>query len=186
VTTSRRPKYWEDFSPAATRAGAELAALRRGVGQEPGSVPDLWRFHRVHISEYEADTGAPSDRLTAEHIALTLFAVHQQAQRQSMHREKTGFGTALRHLRQSDKYKTIPDALDARVNALATSGDLPELTHHLRGLVTQLRGISQPLDYTRLYYDVLAWHVPEGQDRVRRSWGAQYYDWAGPKRQGDV
>ena len=179
MTTDRRPMYWEEFSPGSPRAGAELACLRRGVGREPGNVPEMWRFHRVRISDHEARTGAPSAPLTAEHTALTLFAVHQQAQRTCMHHRGTGLGTALRLLRQSSQFKDNPAALDTRVNALATSTDVAELAHHLRGLVTLLRGIGQPLDYTGLYYDVLYWHTPQGQERTRRTWGAQYYDWAG-------
>ncbi|MCX5206046.1 type I-E CRISPR-associated protein Cse2/CasB [Streptomyces sp. NBC_00237] len=182
MTARRRPLYWEDFTPGALRAGAELAALRRGIGQEPGNAPDMWRFHRVRISEYEAQTGAPSSTLAAEHTALTLFAVHQQSQRTSMHRAKNGLGSALRTLRQSDQYRNNPEALDTRVNALATAEEVGELAHHLRGLVTQLRGISQPFDYTALFYDVLRWHTPEARDQVRRRWGAQYYDWADTER----
>ncbi|MER6010192.1 type I-E CRISPR-associated protein Cse2/CasB [Streptomyces bluensis] len=183
-TEPKRPRYWwESFSPDAARAGAELAVLRRGIGKEAGSVPEMWRFHRASLDSYEADTGLPSARLRAEHTALTLFAVHQQSQRKSMHQEKTGLGQALRRLRQSDKYKSNPETLDTRVNVLATSFDVAELAHHLRGLTTLLRGIQQPLDYTRLYYDVLGWHSPEGQDRARRRWGAQYYDWADAKPQ---
>ncbi|MGW3731173.1 type I-E CRISPR-associated protein Cse2/CasB [Streptomyces sp. NPDC000851] len=181
TTTDRRPMYWEEFSPDSARAGAELACLRRGVSREPGNVPEMWRFHRVRISDHDARTGAPSAPLTAEHTALTLFAVHQQSQRKSMHRQGIGLGASLRQLRQSEKYKKNPQALNARVNALATSADVPELAHHLRGLITQLRGIGQPLDYTSLFSDVLAWHSPEGQERTRRRWGAHYYDWADSK-----
>lgn len=176
---NRRGMYWEEFSPAAARSGADLAALRRGLGQEPGSVPELWRFHRASISSYEADSGELSPNLAAEHAALTLFALHQQSQRQPMHHRDIALGAALRRLRASDPYKNSPEALDTRVNVMATSGDVPELVNHLRGLVTLLRRSGQPLDYTRLYYDVRDWHFPERQDRVRRRWGAQYYDWAG-------
>ena len=181
MTTDRPTYWWEDFSPEAARSGADLAVLRRGIGAQPGTVPQMWRFHRTRISDFEADTGAPSARLTAEHTALTLFAVHQQSQQRPMHIDTIGLGTALRLLRQSEKYKNNPDALNARVNALATSSDVPELSYHLRGLITLLRSIGQPLDYTRLCSDVYSWHFDDGPDRVRRRWGAQYYDWAGEK-----
>ncbi|KPI15684.1 CRISPR-associated protein, Cse2 family [Actinobacteria bacterium OK074] len=180
MTERKKPAYWwEKFSPTKTpHAGAALAALRRGIGQEPGAVPEMWRFHEAELESAVAETGAPSAELTAEHTALTLFAVHQQSQRQPMHRKGTGLGSALRRLSQSPQYKETPDALNARVNALATSADVLELAHHLRGLITLLRGIGQPLDYTQLHDDILAWHYPDGQARVRRRWGAQYYDWS--------
>ncbi|MFF8414505.1 type I-E CRISPR-associated protein Cse2/CasB [Streptomyces omiyaensis] len=167
--------YWEEFSATASGAGADLAALRRGLGQEAGGVPELWPYHRCVLPEYVAEEGHRDYRLTAEHAALTLFAVHQQHQQQPMHVAGVGTGVALRALRKSEKFSE--EAVDRRVNAAATSTDTAELVHHLRGLVTQLRGIRQPLDYTRLYRDIRNWHFPEGQERVRRSWGAQYYAW---------
>jgi CRISPR system Cascade subunit CasB len=48
----RRPYYWErhndgkgNWSRKDWPPGAELAALRRGIGREPGAVPDMWPFY---------------------------------------------------------------------------------------------------------------------------------------------
>jgi CRISPR system Cascade subunit CasB len=167
--------------------GADLAALRRGLGRSPGSVPEMWRFYK------NSAEGKPT-AFEAEHAALTLFAIHQQSQDRPMHRDGIGLGTAVLALRQHGQPKSDqpkPEAADAgkpesidwskidpvdrRFHAAATASDLTELIWHLRGLITQLRGIDQPLDYTRLYKDLCTWQWPDGADEVRRCWGMQYF-----------
>jgi len=144
----------------------------------------------------------------AEHAALTLFAVHQQAQERPMHRARVGLGTAVLVLRrhydsprpglpgkveQADGAAAEPqrgnglaaDAtqvdwsrvhpVDRRFTAATTATGPTELVLHLRGLVTQLRGIGQPLDYTRLHEDLCLWQDPRRAGEVRRRWGMQYF-----------
>lgn len=168
--------------------GAELAALRRGLGREPGFVPGMWRFYTK-----TNESGTCTPEYAAEHAALTLFALHQQSQARPMHRLGVGLGNAVLALRRHtgrpagtgqttgeaderehvDWSKTHP--VDRRFAAAATATDLIELVAHLRGLVTQLRGIGQPLDYTQLFHDLRAWQYPQGATEVRRRWGMQYF-----------
>jgi CRISPR system Cascade subunit CasB len=152
--------------------GADLAALRRGIGRDAGTVPPMWPFYTT----LRAD-GQGSASLNAEHCALTLFAVHQQSQRTPVHRGGVGLGTAIQALRQSGKFSA--DAVDRRFSGAATATTLGEVSHHLRGLITQLRGITGPpgLDYTQLFHDLRNWQFPESQARVRRTWGSQYFTW---------
>ena len=51
---------------------------------------------------------------------------------------------------------------------------LPEVAAHLRGLVTQLRGVSS-LDYTALFHDLRRWRDQVSRAEVRRRWGSQYF-----------
>ncbi|HSV64872.1 MAG TPA: type I-E CRISPR-associated protein Cse2/CasB [Mycobacteriales bacterium] len=148
--------------------GEDLAALRRGIGRQPGDVPEMWRFY-TRLSE----DGEPTADLYAEHAALTLFAVHQQSKARPMHRGGVGVGRAVFELRRSTAFS--PETVDRRFAAAATATSLPEVVTHLRGLVTQLRGIDQVLDYTRLYLDLRGWQDPEQRSRVRRHWGSQYF-----------
>ena len=161
--------------------GAELAALRRGLGREPGEVPAMWPFYTQ-----ANDRGELTPEYAAEHAALSLYGLHQQSQRDSMHRDGVSIGKAVAVLRrrwggrsaqvQEDKVDwTRVHPIDRRFAAAATATSFSELVLHLRGLVTQLRGISQPLDYTQLYEDLLAWHSPVGATRVRRRWGMEYF-----------
>jgi CRISPR system Cascade subunit CasB len=170
--------YWEKLTSGDGKwkrnegaPGADLAALRRGVGREPGTVPEMWRFYITLV-----DTGVVTNRLRAEHTALTLFGVHQQSQKVPMHRTDHGLGTALRAVRRSDKFSE--QAVDRRFTAAATATSMAELTLHLRGLVGLLHDIDQPLDYTQLFRDLNNWQYPQNQGRVRRRWGSQYFVWS--------
>ena len=174
---TRGPWYWATFDPKARSAGADTAALRKGLGREPGSVPELWRFYKVAVPEEVAATGRITSELAAEHAALTLFALHQQSQAASMHQDGEHIGSALLKLRGSDQFSANPGALDQRVGAAATATSVTELVFHLRGLITLLRGKQLPLDYTQLTHDIADWRWPEHQARVRRRWGASYFAW---------
>jgi CRISPR system Cascade subunit CasB len=200
VSTDERPLfYWQHHLAGgarfAGRAGADLAALRRGIGRSPGSVPAMWPFY----TQINPD-GRATARYAAEHAALTLFAVHQQSQAACMHRNGVGLGTAVLRLRQHDQPRAAGPAsatgpaapdwskehpVDRRFNSAATASDLIELVLHLRGLVTQLRDIAQPLDYTMLFDDLRVWDAPEGAARTRRRWGMQYFTRSGPKPNED-
>ena len=178
-TTARR-HYWRRHtdgggtwrSETGRPPGEELAALRRGIGRDAGSVPQMWPFYTTL-----AEDGRRTPALLAEHVALTLFAVHQQSRPLPVHRDGVGLGTAVLALRRSDAYS--PEAVDRRFAAAATATSLAEVGVHLRGLVTQLRGIGQSLDYTRLYQDLRDWQYPERLPLVRRRWGGQYFASAG-------
>jgi CRISPR system Cascade subunit CasB len=184
------PFYWSRYTSGngewrrvgdATGAppGADLAKLRRGLGRAPGDVPELWRFHVTMNAD-----GRLTDSFVAEHHALTLFGLHQQSQGRPMHRGGVGLGAAMRALRDKNtgddagdgkpKWDRI-DAVDRRFSAAATATSRHELVLHLRGLITQLRGIGQGLDYTLLYRNLARWEYPESAAEVRRRWGMQYF-----------
>jgi CRISPR type I-E-associated protein CasB/Cse2 len=175
--TARGPWFWTAFDPEDRSAGADTATLRKGLGREAGSVPELWRYYRVVVPDQVAAAGWITSDLTAEHAALTLFALHQQSQSTSMHRDGEHIGAALLKLRGSDQFTGNPDALDRRIGAAATATSVQELVFHLRGLVTLLRGQKLPLDYSQLAQDVADWRTPFGQARARRRWGANYFAW---------
>ncbi|GIF04424.1 type I-E CRISPR-associated protein Cse2/CasB [Actinoplanes siamensis] len=163
--------------------GADLAKLRRGLGREPGDVPEMWRFYTTLNRE-----GNKTAWLAGEHDALALFALHQQSQSRPMHRAGVGLGTAVRALRnfngdgaqkQSNDRGTPKqdriEAVDRRFAAAATASSRSELVLHLRGLITQLRGVGQGLDYTALHKDLANWEKPEEASKIRRRWGSQYF-----------
>lgn len=165
--------YWEQFVPedkghaARIPSGDDLAALRRGLGREPGTIPAMWRFYRSW-----QDNGV---RLTAEHHTLTLFAVHQQSQRHLVHSDHLTLAQALRGLHATGRFNQA--AVDRRFFAAVTAREVPEVVHHLRGLVRQLRSLdaATSFDYTRLYWDLAGWRVPKRRQRAQRQWGLGYY-----------
>jgi CRISPR system Cascade subunit CasB len=181
VGDTRRPHreyFWERHTAgdgtwgrsSDVPSGEDLAALRRGIGKEAGGVPEMWPFYTTLAAD-----GRLSDALRAEHLALTLFAVHQQSLSQPAHRSGVGFGSAMKSLRESEQFSA--EAVDRRFTAAATATSLAELGVHVRGLITQLRGIRpQPgLDYTLLFRDLREWQWPDRVAAVRRRWGSQYF-----------
>ncbi|MEO3978046.1 type I-E CRISPR-associated protein Cse2/CasB [Streptomyces sp. CAU 1734] len=172
-----RPYFWETFSPGQPYAARDIAALRAGVGREPGAVRGMRRLYRAQVFDEDRAAGQESAGLAAEHVALTLFGVHQQGRPRSVHRAGAGLGAACRVLRGCGQVSPI--AVDRRMEALAGSLSSEELAHHLRPLVQLLRGAGIGLDYTRLLFDVRAWQQTEAeQNRRVRAWGLQYRDLA--------
>lgn len=180
---SDRWHYWERFAEDGAWRGdqrpptAALAVLRRGFGREPGSVPELWPYYtRLTVD------GRLTRQLRAEHFLLGLYAVHQQGAMQPVHSEKASLGRAVAALRDSGRYS--PDAVERRFVAAATAGDVAEVSAHLRSLVHQLKTLPQiqPINYTRLFWDLVSWQDPAKLGRVRREWGSAFY-WREPNHQ---
>jgi pimeloyl-ACP methyl ester carboxylesterase len=67
--------------------------------------------------------------------------------------------------------------IDGRMKDIATSTDTDELTGHLRGLVQLLHGHGEPLDYTRLFWDLRTWNDPQRRTDIRLRWAGQYENW---------
>lgn len=178
-------RYWNRFLRQGTERqelppGEDLAALRSGLGREALTVPKMWPFYTISPDK-SADRerfGTASAGQHAEHAALALFGVHQQSQKTLMHMPDIGLGSALRALREHEKYSA--DAIDRRVAALVTSTSVPTLTYRLRGLITQLRDIKQPLDYNWLLRDLESWPWPSQRQRVRTAWAQGYQRWEKP------
>lgn len=155
--------------PAAVAA---LARLRRGVGKEPGEVLDLLEF-TVSPAFRPGPDGEPGMEERAVHVAMTLFAVHQQSRAERMHRRGRGLGVALRALHTGDQ-KSVPDPLVRRFRMLGTADSVDELTHHLRGAVQLLRVGGSPLDYGVLTDQLVTWQRG-GRSEVQLTWGRQFH-----------
>ncbi|MDR2380698.1 MAG: type I-E CRISPR-associated protein Cse2/CasB [Bifidobacteriaceae bacterium] len=173
-----RRHYWQRFAAHENSVGGpkvripeggDLAALRRGAGCQPGSVPQLWPFY----TELTDAADGISPRLRAEHHALVLFGFHQQSQKVPMNVAKTSLGAAVGTLAARERYSAA--ALERRFTAAATTEDVDGLAVLLRGLVTQLRHEKIGLDYDMLFDHLVRWQYPDARSRVRRRWGGDYY-----------
>lgn len=158
-------------------AGAALAVLRRAIGREPGSVPAAWQLTVGMLPASVLGGGdEPSPSEWAAHVAVTLYALHQQSQSAGMHRPGPDLGAAVRDLRRVRHADTGDvDPVLRRFQALATATSADEVQHHLRGLITLLRGAGIPLDYGRLAVDLRRLQSPRAADGVRLSWARSLY-----------
>lgn len=154
----------------------KLANLRRGIGRAPGSMAELWNVTLEGLPErFYSKTGEPTKAEWAVYIALTLYALHQQGsdiKRQSMNAEGISVGTAARRLVSGEDEGA---RVKRRFDQVITSQSVDELAHHLRGMVQLFKQASVPLDYAMLAEDIYRFEMDSERDRVRLSWGQDYY-----------
>ena len=157
---------------------ARLARLRRALTADPGSDPDVWADTiGVLPAELLGRHDEPSQAEQAVHAAMTLYALHQQAQANPMHVPGQSLGRAVQRLRRMTGEDQEPDAgpVLRRFHVLATATSFGETLHHLRGLVTVLRGEHLGLDYGRLAVDLRRLQSPQAAPAVRLRWGRDLY-----------
>ncbi|MET9566409.1 type I-E CRISPR-associated protein Cse2/CasB [Streptomyces tauricus] len=174
---------------------AALARLRRGAGKKYEQVPDLWGLADtgpLHKKLQDCERPPSEDELTraedAVHVALTLWALHQQSRPTAMHRchrreKPTGLGAAVRGLMPKDE---IAEPVRKRLVRAGTAPDLPSLAQRLRDLVLLLRGKDIALDYALLAEQLYHWQQPGGQDAVRRAWGRSFHAYRAPDDDPDL
>lgn len=169
-----------DRNPAAAAA---LARLRRAAPSAPGSTPDVWAWTIQPLADSPRATAllgrtdTPSAFEHAAHVAVTLYAVHQQGRPTEMHRRQAGsVGRAVAAMQRADQRAGGDGAAIARrFSALATASGWSETVHHLRSLITQLRGEGIALDYGRLAVDLARLPDPGRSKQVRLAWGRDLY-----------
>lgn len=164
--------------PSAQAASlATLARLRRGAGKPAGSVPDILPFTLGSELTWPGASDAATDGEIAAHLALTLYALHQQSRTVAMHRRGHRFGASMRRLVAGEP--TIPpDPVTRRFQVVLTADSLDELTHHTRGAIQLLRSAPAgaiPLDYGLFADELVWWQKPTGQGDVRRRWAREFY-----------
>jgi CRISPR type I-E-associated protein CasB/Cse2 len=138
-------------------------------------VLDILEF--TYAPEFAGDprSDEPTAAEVAAHVSLTLFAVHQQSQRQPMHRRGARLGGAIRSLIPVSEKNYATHSVARRFAILGTADSLDELVHHLRGMVQLLRASAVPLDYGTLAADLLRWQRPAGPAAVRLGWGRDFH-----------
>ncbi|CAG7844731.1 hypothetical protein USB125703_00978 [Pseudoclavibacter triregionum] len=180
---SRAAELQKRYAADVASARAELAALRGAAGAPIGSDPVA--FAAVFAGAPERLTGTSDDPSPAEraaHLALTLFAVHHQsADGHASHVARRGLGRAIGALARPDDAESREKPIMRRFAALLTATELPEIAHHLRGVVQLLRadrdrGEAVALDYGQLAVDLYDLQFPSARDRVRLRWSRDALD----------
>ena len=130
-----------------------LAALRRGLGNPPGTVPAIY----PQILPW-----APQNRWTEDacYIVGPLFALHPEPGGEG------NMGTAFATV------KDPSESLEKRFVALLNChhDDLP---NHLRQAVSLLKSKDIPVNWRRLLKDILSW---DHEDRfVQQQWAREFW-----------
>ncbi|MGB4780267.1 type I-E CRISPR-associated protein Cse2/CasB [Microbacterium sp.] len=177
-------KLQQAYQRNASSAVADLARLRRGLGRRVGEDLDLIGLALASdgenspslLDERERVGATPTAEEQSAFTAITLFALHQQSQRgASMHRAGYSLGRSARLLGK----RVDRDSVRTRFTALGTATTWDETVHHARGLIQQFRQHGIPLDYGRFARDLFDLRTGRG-DRVRMSWGRDFYRLADP------
>lgn len=170
---ARSAPFWRRYDPNNPTHAGVLAILRQGFDRPPGDLPGMWPYY-VHLS----GSGIRTHKLTAEHLTLCVFGLHQQGIRTRVNgRSEDGrgpsFATALNRLRASGRFSEA--ALDARVSQAATAPDVTALAYHLRALITMLKTLpTSQFNYDGLFADLVSWQDPARAPHVRLRWGIDY------------
>ena len=165
---------------AACRAGKAAPGHRRGTRE----LPELWGGLLQGMPASFYGTNGPSHEEWAVYLALTLYALHQQSN-DTVCVSQLGctLGRAVRRLAE----QTVASGQDwtessvlRRFNALATADSMPEVSHHLRGMIQLLRREGIPLDYPQLAADLYELQRTDPRyaqppANVRLRWGQDLY-----------
>ncbi len=164
-------------------AVANLARLRRSVNKKPGSTPDTWEIEFEGLPELLVGSGSEASAGEwAVHLALSLYAVHQQSQDQEMYRQSSGeypcgIGHAVKRLAlygMQEGEELELDEMPRRFAAMVTAETIDEVAHYARQLVQQLRAKQIPLDYVCLAGQLYDYQNPYRRDAVRLEWGREF------------
>lgn len=171
-----------DYLNDRSHAVQALARLRRGVGRQATEMPDLWglvgveQFHEVRFTQRQAPAGE-AEALRAEraaHVAVTLWALHQQSNRtKRMHvADGPSMGAAVRRLMSGTD---SDEPIRKRLVRAGTATTLEVMAQRLRDLVVLLRTAEVPLDYGLLAEQLDTWQKPGGPSQVRQAWGRSFH-----------
>lgn len=157
-------------------AVARLAQLRRGAGKAPEEVPELLGLIDIDaLFTPQGRTRSSEHGPTAVHLAVTLYALHQQSQRADpMHVSGRRLGGAVRALMPQGE---IDEPLRRRFVRVAGATSANVLADRLRELVLLLRRAGEPLDYARLADQIERVLDPVRRLEVRQEWGREFHSW---------
>lgn len=148
---------------------AMMAALRRGLGREPGTVPEVSRIVQRRLA-----SNAPSFLEDAYHLIAPLFALHSA---------EGGRGNMGDHFRaMCEPGQDPPPNVERRFMGLLAR-DSTDLADALRQAVSLLKSKGVPVDWDQLLRDVLAWSHPDRY--VQKYWARAFWRNAQPARSAD-
>lgn len=137
-----------------------LAALRRGLGQPPGTAREMYPYV---VRWLPAEISAT--REAAYYLIAALFAYHP---------DPGGSGNLGQAFRRTLDPGGDNTATERRFTALLTahSDDLP---FYLRQAISYLKSTAPPVpvDWNQLFTDVLAWGHPAGY--VQKQWARAFW-----------
>lgn len=135
-----------------------LAALRRGLGQPPGTVASMYPYVVPRLPE-----DAAFWREQVYYVIAALFASHPQ---------EGGKGNLGRQFAQARDPQGDDTAIERRFTALLAAHP-DDLEGYLRQAISFLRSHEVPVNWHQLFADVQAWGHPDRY--VQRQWANAFW-----------
>jgi len=151
-----------------------LAALRRGITGQPGTVPETYRYVVRWIRE-DADPTGPY--AVSFFLVASLFALYFAGKGKGVTGEGNDIGTAFRlaKSRKADERSSDPDkpdSIDQRFTAMLNA-HFDDLPNHLRHAISYLKSEGVSLDWHRLLRDIRNWNHPDRW--VQKAWAKGFW-----------
>lgn len=159
---------------------AIFANIRNSINKDSSVNMDALAFVFQNIpEEFLGFNKNLNDYEKAILTAVQMYALHQQAKADSV--LKINYEEGERRQNLGDALKTARDkeddtkALDRRFNAMITSSNFEELSHHLRQMIKLLKAKSDAkVDYASLADD-LYWFLKNQREGLKIKWSRSYY-----------
>lgn len=147
-----------------------LAALRRGLGQTPGTVADTFRYVEPWLGERRSAT-----REAAFYLVASLFAFHPVS---------TNQGNMGTHMAQA-RTEANEDALERRFTVLLAA-HVDDLPNYLRQAISFLKSKEVPINWDELLWDLQNWEEKRDDPRrsVQKKWASAF--WSRPSEEAPV
>lgn len=165
VTETRQHGFTRYLQSLADREDrASLAALRRGLGKQPGEAAEAFRLVLPHLPP-----GASRRDEDLYFLIGTLFALHQKSWLGNDDQlGATNLGASFARLRSEVESDSIEKRFVVLLNC--HQDDLPV---HLRHGVSLLKSKEIPIDWSQLLRDLRGWWH---EDRyVQRKWARAFW-----------
>jgi len=140
-----------------------LAALRRGLGKQPGTAPETFRYVVPFTSTLQRAADADAYFLVA-----ALFATHPEAT------DKGNVGATFAGIRRGRGRAEgdEADSLEKRFVALLNA-HIDDLPNHLRHAVGLARSAEVGVNWLQLLADIRWWSHPD--HIVQREWAREFW-----------
>lgn len=142
---------------------AELAALRRGLGERPGTAVGMYRY----IARY-VPTQANGWTHDAYYLIASLFALHPLPWPEPRGTYATDLGGSFARLAAQSESGSIERRFTALLDA-----HREDLWEHLRHTVSLLKAYEVPVDWGQLLSHAIRW---DDENRwVQRQWARTFW-----------
>ncbi|HUN19574.1 MAG TPA: type I-E CRISPR-associated protein Cse2/CasB [Caldisericia bacterium] len=149
-------KSLEDLVKKGDRAG--LATLRKGLGKEPGTVTEMYKYV---YSRIPGQTNLFDEKIYF--LTASLFALWHQGKQRLEEDFEGDLGKTFRQISKKMESESIKERFTAIINS-----HFDDLPNHLRHAVSLAKSKDVPVNWSFLLEDLKWWNNDD--KRVQKKW----------------